>query len=113
MLYLRAILLLVWVGVMYVTVVAVANYGVGNASDIFSADVAALNWRAQFDVDLLAHMLLVGIWIAWRHKFSVGGIVLGLLCIMGSLFSLLYVVYLSFHHKGNIVAMLVGDRIGD
>ncbi len=111
MLGLRIILLLVWCVLVYVTVLALSGSGLAAAGDIFASDLAAAGWRAQFNVDLLSHMLLLAVWVAWRRKFSLSGLMLGVLCIMGGLYSLVYIVVLSIYHKGDVKALLLGERV--
>lgn len=108
---LRAILLLGWIAVTYVTIVATAAQGIPAATEIFSNDMAALGWRAQFNTDLLLHMLLIGSWVAWRQKFSLQGIILGLLCCFsGSLFTYAYLLVLSIYCKGDVKKLVLGKH---
>ena len=108
MMYFRTLLLVVWLIVVYFTVRAIESEGLAVAADVFSSDMSALNWRSQFNIDLISHMLLAGVWVAWRHRFSVSGILLGLLCINGGLFTLLYVLAISLIHKGDVTKILMG-----
>lgn len=108
MIVFRVSLLVVWAIVMYFTVLAIYTDGLAMATEVFSGDMLAGNWRSQFNIDLLSHMYLVGVWVAWRQRFSGLGILLGLLCICGGLFSLVYVLALTFFHKGNLSMVLMG-----
>src|SRR5262245_50977135 len=95
--------LAIWLAVVFVTVVTIKNQGITIAGDVFSKDVAALGWRAQFDIELLAYMSLMAVWLAWRKSFSLIGIAMGLLCFtVGASFSIIYVVGLTMHHKGDM-----------
>lgn len=111
MIGLRITLGLVWLIVLGFTVSAIGTQGLVMVTDVFAGDVAALNWRSQFNVDLIGHMLLAGLWVAWRHKFSVLGMVLGLLCINGVLFTALYVLVLTFVHRGNLNHVVMGKHV--
>ncbi len=106
----RLVLAFVWLAVVVITIQAGLSHGVGNAMDVFSADLQAGDWRSQFTADLLAQLLLIGVWVAWRQKFSLLGIVLGLSCIMGGLFTVIYVLVLSVYHRGNVQAVLLGKQ---
>ena len=33
---------------------------------VLEGDIAALNWRSQFNVDFLVHLLLLATWITWE-----------------------------------------------
>lgn len=107
----RTVLLLLWALVTYVTVVAIGAHGIDAATTVFAQDLLAGNWRSQFNTDLLAHIVLVASWVAWRQKFSPLGILLAVLCILGGLFSLLYVLILSFYHRGDLRAVVMGKQV--
>ncbi|CAN5810072.1 hypothetical protein BH11PSE8_BH11PSE8_33710 [soil metagenome] len=44
---------------------------------VFVEDIFAMTWRGQFNVDFTCLLLLSGLWLAWRHRRSSVGIVLG------------------------------------
>ena len=107
----RVLLVLIWGIVVYFTVIPTLSEGILAANDVFGHDVSQFNWRSQFNVDLLAHMTLVGSWVAWRNRFSPTGIVLGLLCLFGgSLFSYMYVLIISFANQGDVRKILLGKQ---
>ena len=106
----RLVLAVVWLTVVIITVQAALSHGIGSAAEVFSADLQAVDWRSQFTADLLAQLLLIGIWVAWRHTFSPLGIFLGLSCVMGGLFTVIYVLVLSVYHRGNAQAILLGKQ---
>jgi hypothetical protein len=105
------IFFVIWAAVVFVTVMAIRNEGIAAAGDTFANDVAALGWRGQFDMELLAYMALMAVWLAWRKSFSVLGLAMVLLCFtVGVTFSLIYVVLLSIHHQGDMKKILMGDN---
>ena len=107
----RVVLPGAWLAIVYVTVVAINAEGLMASITVFSDDLAAGNWRTQFNLDLLVHLALVGIWVAWRQKFSIAGIVVGLLCTFsGTLFSAIYLFGLMLYHKGDVRAVLLGKH---
>ena len=59
---LKIFLTLCWLVIVFVTVQAFSQQGM-IAGELFVADIQALNWRAQFNVDFLAHLLLLGSWV--------------------------------------------------
>lgn len=44
-----------------------------NLLPVFFGDMAAMTWPGQFNADFMTFLSLSGLWIAWRHHFSVGG----------------------------------------
>ena len=105
---LKIFLTVCWLVIVFVTVQALSQQGM-IAGELFVADIQALNWRAQFNVDFLAHLLLLGSWVAWRHRFSPAGFALGLACVLGGgLVSLLYILVASVRAKGNMQILLMG-----
>ena len=112
MILFRAILLLCWLIIVAVTIHALGTENLTAAIDVYSNDLKAGNWRTQFCSDLILHLGLVGLWAAWRLKFSIKGIVSGLLCFLGgSLFSFAYLFALVTYHKGDIGAVVMGRRL--
>lgn len=106
----RIFLIVGWLAVAVVTVLAIGSQGMV-AGELFFADIRALSWRAQFNVDFLFHLLLFGLWVAWRHRFRPAGIVLGLLCVLGGgIASFAYLLVASVQVKGDMRALLLGGR---
>lgn len=54
--------------------------------------MAAMTWPGQFNADFMTFLSLSGLWIAWRHHFSAGGMALG------------------FRTQGDVKALLFGVR---
>ena len=84
----------------------------GQGEGLFSTyfrDIAAVNWAGQFDLDFSCFLALSGIWLAWRHHFSTGGLVLGLLApVLGILLVAPYLLITSLQVKGDVKALLIG-----
>lgn len=88
--------------------VTIANEGLNYISTA-QRDLAAMGWAGQFDADFLMMLALSGLWVAWRHGFSVAGLGLGVLAFLGGVMFLApYLLVLSFAHRGNVAAMLAG-----
>jgi hypothetical protein len=108
----RIFLVLAWIAVLVVTVQAVGSQGLGAAGDMFFADLTSGTWHAQFGADFAGHLLLMAAWVAWRHKFSILGCVLGVLCVLGGGFiSFMYILVASITAKGNVTGLLLGANI--
>lgn len=76
---------------------------------IFFGDMAAMTWPGQFNSDFMTFLLLSGLWLAWRHQFSVSGICLGVLGVFGGMMTLApYLLHASFHANGDVTILLLG-----
>lgn len=83
-----------------------------NLLPIFFADIAAMTWEGQFNCDFTSFLSLSALWLAWRHRFSPGGLILGLLGFFGGMMVLApYLLYASGQARGDVKAVLLGpDR---
>jgi len=71
--------------------------------------MAALNWPGQFNFDFMCFLTLSGLWLAWRHHFSLGGLALGVLGIFGGIMVLApYLLFTSYKANGDIKILLLG-----
>ena len=112
MLLLRLSLIVFTIAIFAVTIAVVGNAGYDWPSTFFG-DLAALNWAAQFNTDLVIHLGLVGVWVAWREGFGVKGIVFGVFCVMwGGMFTFPYMLYASYRANGDPAAILLGVHAG-
>jgi hypothetical protein len=59
------------------TALVIADHGI-DLLPIFFGDIAKMEWPGQFNLDLLGFVTLSAFWLAWRHHFSPGGLLLGL-----------------------------------
>ena len=83
-----------------------------NFVPFYLADLERMGWPGQFDLDFTILIILAALWIAWRSHFSAIGIVLALLTIpFVSMLLTAYLLYLSWRERGDVVRMLVGDRL--
>lgn len=41
--------------------------------------ISEFGWPGQFHMDFATYLILSGLWVSWRHEFSTGGIVHGVL----------------------------------
>ena len=104
----RILLAVFIIGIISFTSVVIANHG-WNLLPIFFGDIAAMTWPGQFNFDFLCFLILSGLWLAWRHHFSAGGIVLGVLGLFGGIMFLApYLLIASFKANGDIKKLLFG-----
>jgi len=97
---------------MVYTAVVSANHG-WNLLSIFFGDMATMTWPGQFDLDFMFMLLLSGLWVAWRHRFSAAGLVLGIVAVFGgALFLSIYLLVVSLRAKGDMREMLLGESGG-
>jgi len=90
------------------TLVVVANHGL-NLLPVFFGDMTKMQWPGQFNLDFMCMLLLAGLWVSWRHQFSVAGVVLGLVAVLGgALFLSAYLLAESFRTKGDMRRLLLG-----
>lgn len=107
----RLLLISYIVGILIVTGIVGFKHG-WNLLPIFFGDMASLTWPGQFNFDFMCFLILSGLWLAWRHHFSPGGIVLGVLGIFGGMMLLApYLLLMSLKTNGDFKELLLGvDR---
>jgi hypothetical protein len=106
---LRAILIVGWLLVLWITMHAIQAMGASASGDIFMRDFGH-PWRAQFNTDFSFHLLLMALWILYREKSLIRGIPFAVLSIVGGgAFSLAYILVATFVAKGDIRRLLLGD----
>ncbi len=82
-----------------------------NLVPLFFAEMQAMTWQGQFNLDFMTFLLTSALWCAWRNSFSPAGWGLALLGATGGmLFLSAYLLFLSVQAKGNIKAILLGDH---
>lgn len=90
------------------TTITIANHGM-DLYAVFFGDIADMTWRGQFNLDFLCFLILSGLWVAWRHQFTVAGLVLGFAAFnLGAPFLAGYLLVVSYQTKAEIAAMLLG-----
>jgi len=90
---------------------AVINEHGWNLFPAFFEDLFAMNWAGQFNADFTCFLTLSGLWLAWRHKFTPKGVLLGVLGFFGGILVLApFLFYISIKEQGNICKMLLGNR---
>lgn len=106
----RALLVILWTILTAYTAVTVAHHGMG-LLPVFFGDMAKMGWPGQFNLDFMMMLMLSGLWVAWRHGFSAGGLLLGLLAFFGGAsFLTVYLLVVSLQAKGDMRSVLLGTR---
>lgn len=108
----RAFNVLIFLSLAAYTGVVITHHGLG-LFPVFFGDMAELAWPGQFNLDFTCMLALSGIWVAHRHRFSAPGVLLGVCAFVGgALFLSVYLLVVSFRTKGDVAAMLLGERQG-
>lgn len=104
------IYLVAWIiGITAYTSITVSNHGF-NLLPVFFGDMATMGWPGQFNLDFFSFLCLGGLWLAWRHHFSIGGVALGLFIFAGGMpFLASYLLFHSVRSGGDIRVLLLGD----
>lgn len=107
---LKALLALQTAGLLLYT----ARVGAANGWDFIGvawSNVLSMSWNGQFSLDFSCYLLLSGVWIMWRNKFSLSAIVIATVAmILGIIVFAPYVGYLLLKEQGNIEKVLLGNR---
>ncbi len=76
---------------------------------VFLGDILAMTWPGQFNLDFSCLLFFSGLWVAWRNHFSIGGMALGLLGVVGGTMLLApYLLYASIRARGDMKEILLG-----
>lgn len=107
---LKVVLITQTITVGLLTVIAFKNEGT-NLFSIFIANIQAMNWNGQFNLDFSSYLILSGLWIAWRSKFSTSSIIFAILsAILGIIVFAPYLLYLLKKENGDLKKLLIGDK---
>ncbi|MDR3499893.1 MAG: hypothetical protein P4L72_11785 [Parvibaculum sp.] len=108
MIALRVYLAVLLAAVIFYTGIVGVQYG-WNLLPIFLSEIAALTWQGQFNLDFMCLLSLSGLWMAWRHGFSLSGIALGILGFFGGIVVLAaYLLFAAAEAKGDMKVLLLG-----
>jgi hypothetical protein len=105
----RALLISLWLILAGYTAIVISNQGTGFFK-VFFGDLMAMGWPGQFNLDFLFLLLLATLWVAWRHRFSGAGLLLGALVLCGgNLFLMAYLVVVTGQARGDVKEVLLGE----
>ena len=109
----RILLGILIIGIIGYTGIVIFNHG-WNLLPIFFGDMAAMTWPGQFNFDFMCFLILSGLWLAWRHHFTLGGLALGVLEFFGGIMVLApYLLFASFKANGDIKVLFLGKVRAD
>ena len=104
---LRIYLSIIFVVILGYTSVTIANHGM-NLLPVVFGDMATMAWPGQFNLDFMFMLTLSGLWVAWRHQFTPGGLALGLLAFFGgAMFLSTYLLILTSRDR-DVRRLLLG-----
>lgn len=110
MLAFRLYLAAVFAGVGVYTFIVGMDHG-WNLIPVFFSDIAAMAWPGQFNLDFMTFLGLSGLWVAWRHHFTPGGLALGGLFFVGGIMVLApYLLYASYQADGDMKRVMLGEK---
>ncbi|MEE4383361.1 MAG: hypothetical protein V2J02_15280 [Pseudomonadales bacterium] len=105
---LRLLLVVLWLVLAVHTGIVGLRHG-WNLLPVFFRDIAAFGWPGQFDLDFLCFLVLSGLWTSWRHRFTAGGLGLGVAAFFGGfLFLAPYLLVASLRARGDVATVLLG-----
>jgi len=108
---LKALLILQALALLAYTIYVGTNEG-WNFLQVTKTNIFSMGWNGQFALDFSCYLVLSGVWIMWRNKFSATSILIALIAmIIGIIVFAPYLLYLLLKENGNIEKVLVGDRI--
>lgn len=108
--YLRLFLIVSTVIIYMITVLAIIGQE-AHWPIVFFGDITKLNWRSQFNIDFLIHLLLLATWVVWREGYTIKGYVFGFLSIfLGGMFGFPYILYATYQASGDPKKILLGSH---
>ncbi|TAE54100.1 MAG: hypothetical protein EAZ89_06925, partial [Bacteroidetes bacterium] len=98
-----------------IALIAYTGYAVQNEGwilfQVLTDNITALNWNGQFNLDFSCYLMLSGIWIMWRNKFTPFFILFAVVAmIIGIMAFAPYLLYLLITEKGDLKKVLWGER---
>ncbi|MBD2626839.1 hypothetical protein [Trichormus variabilis] len=105
---LRAFLVVSTLLIFTVSIYAIVTTGI-NFPAVYFGDLLKLDWRAQFNTDLLIFLSLTAIWVTWREGFTPKGFLLGVVTLVGgAMFVCPYLLFATYKANGDPKELLLG-----
>jgi hypothetical protein len=105
---LRAFLIAATLLIFTVSIYVIVTMGI-NWPAVYFSDLLKLDWRSQFNTDLLISFCLFLIWVIWRERFTVKGFLFGFLFMfLGFMFGCPYLLFATYQAKGDPKILLLG-----
>ena len=109
--FLKAVLVIQTIGLLVYTYLTMQNDGLNFFAKALAYPMT-FEWIGQFSLDFSCYLLLSGLWIMWRNRFSGAGIAIAIVAmILGIIVFAPYLLYLIAKEKGDLTKVLVGDSI--
>jgi len=109
-LFLATLLALKTIAVGIYTILVAKNEGFIFAQ-VAIENVKSLAWIGQFTLDFGCYLILSALWIVWRNRYKPSSIVMAIVAgIFGIVVFAPYLLYLLYSERGDVIAVLVGDR---
>lgn len=106
----RLLLALGWVAVVAMFIHALDLLGAKASVSVFFGDFGH-PWRAFYNSDLGVHLLLTAAWMVFRARSRPAGLACAAMELFwGGLFTLPYLLVVSFQEKGDLRRILLGAR---
>ncbi len=106
----RVYLMVILMAVSVYTGLVVGKQG-ANLFPVFFSDIAAMGWPGQFNLDFMFMLAFSAIWVAWRHRFTAAGLVLGVMAFLGGApFLCVYLLVQSRKSADDPRKLLLGNR---
>jgi len=107
----RLLLAAMFVVLLGYTALVIRDHGM-NLLAVFFGDMAKMGWPGQFNLDFMFMLLLSGLWVSWRHRFSPAGLGLGVLAFLGGAsFLSVYLLVLSLRGADPKTILLGPSRV--
>ena len=92
------------------TALVIADHG-WNLLPVFFGDIGKMGWPGQFNLDFLFMLTLSALWAGWRNGWGAKGALLAFLAFgFGAMFLSIYLSILAVQEKGDMRAILLGQR---
>ena len=87
---------------------------IGHGGDFitpFFLSLFAVDWEGQFILDFGMYLLLVALWIAWRHNYSAAGIAMAVASMFGGMmFFAIYLFLIARKSEGDPKRLFLGEN---
>lgn len=94
-----------------ISIYVITTWGI-NWPAVYFGDLMNLDWRSQFNTDLLIALSLLAIWITWREGFTAKGYLFGVLTFFfGFMFVCPYLLLATYKVNGDPKALLLGLQV--
>lgn len=107
----QALLFVAWAVLIFLTVKAFNEMNALQAAVKFYEDIINYSWRAQLNFDFQIYLIIAALWVFYREKNFVTGLVFAVLALAGgNLFLAPYLIYLISCTKGDVRKILLGKH---